>query len=45
MHFNSFKNKNRHLYNKFSTENHVLNPENLKPNWYPAGDYLIKGTL
>ena len=48
MHFNSFKNKDRLLYNKFSTENRVLNPKNpeiLKPNWYPAGDYLIKGTL
>ena len=42
MYFNSFKNKNRLLYNEFSTENRVLNPEILKPNWYPATDYLIR---
>ena len=42
IYFNSFKNKNRLLYNEFSTENRVLNPEILKPNWYPAADYLIR---
>ena len=35
LHFNSFKNKNRLLYNEFGTENCVLNPEIPKPNWYP----------
>ena len=42
IHFNSFKNKNRLLYNEFSTENCVLNPEILKRNWYPGADYLIQ---
>ena len=42
LHFNSFNNKNRLLHNEFSTENCILNPEILKPNWYPAADYLIR---
>ena len=28
------------MHNEFSTENRVLHSEILKPNWYPAADYL-----
>ena len=42
IHFDSFKNKKRLLHNKFSSEKHLMNPELLKTNWYPAADYLIR---
>ena len=42
LHFDSFTNKKRLLHNKFSSEKHLMNPELLKTNWYPASDYLIR---
>ena len=42
LHFDSFTNKKRLLHNNFSGEKHLMNPELLKTNWYPASDYLIR---